>query len=202
MPKSTIMEHIKNLIVPHRHCLPNFFYPKIFLPKIFVGPKIIDGPKKKFQTKKFFEPKIYFGPKIFAVPKILAGPKNFSEAKFFSDHKFWQGHKFFQTQNFFQTWNFFQTQNFSDPKWTWLKNDLWSDKRNLRLSKLPSPKRLFKLEFDTEDQGLSFSSSSNLNLIIWSLVWVFVRLCPLVNRLAGVQPLPKDWGSSERNDFL
>ena len=32
------------------------------------------------------------------------------------------------------------------------ENDLWSDKMNLRLPKLPSAKVLLKLEFDTEDQ--------------------------------------------------
>ena len=36
------------------------------------------------------------------------------------------------------------------------ENDLWSDKMNLGLSKLPSEKVLLKLEFDTEDQVLSF----------------------------------------------
>ena len=34
------------------------------------------------------------------------------------------------------------------------ENELWSDKMNLRLSKLPSKKVLLKLEFDTEDQVL------------------------------------------------
>ena len=35
------------------------------------------------------------------------------------------------------------------------ENDLWSDKMNLRLSKLPSAKVLLKLEFDTNDHVLS-----------------------------------------------
>ena len=34
------------------------------------------------------------------------------------------------------------------------ENDLWRDKKNSRLSKLPSAKVLLKLEFDTEDQVL------------------------------------------------
>ena len=39
------------------------------------------------------------------------------------------------------------------------ENDLWRDKTevlNLRLPRLPSTKVLLKLEFDTEDQVLSF----------------------------------------------
>ena len=34
------------------------------------------------------------------------------------------------------------------------ENDLWRDKKDLRLSKLPSAKVVLKLEFDTEDQVL------------------------------------------------
>ena len=40
------------------------------------------------------------------------------------------------------------------------ENDLWRDKTELRLSKLPSTKVLLKLEFDTEDQVLSLEENN------------------------------------------
>ena len=45
------------------------------------------------------------------------------------------------------------------------ENDLWSDKMNLRLSKLPSAKVLLKLEFDTKDQVLSLLNSSDIKMV-------------------------------------
>ena len=98
-PKCAIKEHIKNLIVTHRRCLPNFFSPQIlFLTQNFFWPKFCSD------LKKISDQNIFFGPTIFL------------------DTQFFQTQNFFGTQQIFRPNIFWEPLNFFAPS-IWIESD-------------------------------------------------------------------------------
>ena len=109
---------------------PKIFYPKFFPSKTFFWNQKFWFEPNLFWTQHFFGPEIFLGPKIFFGPKIFSGPK------------------FVLTQNNFWTHFFPPTKTVFGGR----KQSFWT----LSFLNWQRAMVLLKLEFDTEDQVLSY----------------------------------------------